>query len=97
MGPVEYTPSESNEYTGANAGGDGWQPGRCGWCGGQNFEEGFLEDSGGGSNGRARWVEGPLQFGILGGPRLLGRPRRDVLSHRCTDCGHLEFFTTDYS
>ena len=96
MEPVEYTASGDNAYT-PGPGGAGAQPPRsCGWCGEQAFEEGFIEDSGQASRGRARWVEGPLEIGLLGGTALFGRQRRNVAAQRCTACGHLELFATEY-
>ncbi len=98
MAPVEYTPSDGNEYgAGPGGGAAGWRAQSCGWCGEQAFEEGFVEDSGQGARGRARWVEGPLEIGLLGGTALFGKRRRDVVARRCTVCGHLELFTTDDS
>ncbi len=95
MSPVEYTPSDSNEYS-PGSGGSGWRPQSCGWCGEQAFEEGFFEDSGQGARGRTRWVEGALEIGMLGGTALFGKQRRNVAARRCTTCGHLELFATEY-
>ncbi|XRQ16149.1 hypothetical protein ACN3XK_36360 [Actinomadura welshii] len=68
---------------------------RCTLCGGTSFQEGFIEDSGQIARGFARWVAGPLQRGILGGAKLVGRPRLQVHAFRCTGCTHLELFAYD--
>jgi hypothetical protein len=68
----------------------------CGWCGENGLEAGFLEDSGQSARGFTRWVEGVLERGLLGGPRLMGRPRRVVSAQRCKACGHLELFAGEY-
>jgi predicted RNA-binding Zn-ribbon protein involved in translation (DUF1610 family) len=67
----------------------------CTQCGSQVLEEGFIEDMGQASQGYARWVAGPLKRGLLGGAKLLGRPRREILAFRCPECGHLELYGGD--
>ncbi|MFB7243729.1 hypothetical protein CW362_02480 [Streptomyces populi] len=56
------------------------------------LEPGFVEDSGQGARGFARWGEGVLERGPLGGARPMGRPRRQIDAFRCPDCAHLELF-----
>ncbi|MFJ8073282.1 hypothetical protein ACIQ7Q_04845 [Streptomyces sp. NPDC096176] len=56
------------------------------------MEPGFVEDSGEGSRGYARWIQGALERGVFGGARRLGRPRRQIDAYRCVSCGHLELF-----
>ncbi|WP_340384166.1 hypothetical protein U5640_40205 [Streptomyces sp. SS7] len=65
---------------------------RCTQCQGFELEPGFVEDSGEHSRGYARWIPGPLQRGIFGGARRLGRPRFQIDAYRCRVCGHLELF-----
>jgi len=67
----------------------------CTQCGGEELDEGFVEDRGEGSQGYARWVEGALQRGIFGGAKRMGRPRREIRAFRCVRCGHLELFAAD--
>jgi hypothetical protein len=61
----------------------------CLRCGGA-LEEGFIEDSGQKARGRARWIAGPIEHGLLGGTKVLGKERLDITAHRCTQCGRLE-------
>ncbi|MEU1516476.1 hypothetical protein ABZ490_30780 [Streptomyces sp. NPDC005811] len=65
---------------------------RCSQCQGFELEPGFVEDSGEHSRGYARWIPGPLQRGIFGGAKRLGRPRFQIDAYRCRACGHLELF-----
>ncbi|GAA4880180.1 hypothetical protein [Kitasatospora terrestris] len=65
---------------------------RCTHCGNTGLDQGFVEDSGQGSLGYARWVAGPLERGPLGGAKRLGRPRFQIDAFRCPHCGHLELF-----
>ncbi|MFF3289199.1 hypothetical protein [Streptomyces sp. NPDC003023] len=67
---------------------------RCTQCGAGELEPGFVEDSGEGSHGYARWIRGPLERGPFGGAKRLGRQRLQVDAHRCLRCGHLELFAT---
>ena len=48
----------------------------CSQCGGIEFEDGFVEDTGQGSSGYLRWIPGALERGIFGGAVRLGKPRR---------------------
>ncbi|MDI5973846.1 hypothetical protein POF50_031660 [Streptomyces sp. SL13] len=68
---------------------------RCTQCGAVGLEDGFLLDAGEGSRGFARWVEGALEKGLLGGAKRMGRPRRQIEAFRCPACGHLELFATE--
>ncbi|MFI6003230.1 hypothetical protein ACIA98_22920 [Streptomyces sp. NPDC051366] len=68
---------------------------RCTYCGTVGLEPGFVEDSGEGSRGYARWIAGPLERGLFGGAKRLGRPRRQIDAYRCPKCGHLELFATE--
>ncbi|WP_326784216.1 hypothetical protein [Streptomyces sp. NBC_00151] len=70
---------------------------RCTQCGVVGLEPGFVEDSGQGARGFARWVEGALQRGPLGGARLMGRPRWQIEAFRCPGCAHLELFAAQRS
>jgi pyruvate/2-oxoglutarate dehydrogenase complex dihydrolipoamide acyltransferase (E2) component len=65
---------------------------RCTQCGSTELEPGFLTDRGQGSF--SQWVAGRLETGILGGPRLLGRRRLDIMAARCVLCDHLELYAT---
>ncbi|MEU6275245.1 hypothetical protein ABZ871_22950 [Streptomyces populi] len=63
---------------------------RCAQCGAVGLEPGFVEDSGQGARGFARWVQGALERGPLGGAKLMGRPRRRIDAFRRPDRAHLE-------
>ncbi|MDX6741279.1 hypothetical protein [Actinocorallia sp. A-T 12471] len=65
---------------------------RCGQCGGEEFEPGFVEDGGDHSKGFAQWVQGALERGVFGGARRFGRTRWEIEAWRCTACTHLELF-----
>lgn len=65
---------------------------RCTNCGAEGLEPGFLEDAGEHSKGFLKWIEGPLERGILGGARRMGKGRWAVSASRCGYCGHLELF-----
>jgi hypothetical protein len=65
---------------------------KCSSCGGTALEPGFIEDSGEGSRGYARWIAGPLERGIFGGARRMGKQRWQIEAFRCTSCGHLDLF-----
>ncbi|MFJ1604987.1 hypothetical protein ACIOHS_16705 [Streptomyces sp. NPDC088253] len=56
------------------------------------LEPGFVEDSGQGARGFARWIAGPLKRGPLGGARRMGRPHWQIDAYRCLTCAHLELF-----
>lgn len=66
-------------------------PLKCTMCGETGLEEGFLEDLAQG-NSYGKWIPGPLQLGILGGPKVFGKPRFAIEAWRCTACSHLELF-----
>jgi len=59
------------------------------------LEDGFIEDSGEGSRGFARWIAGPLERGVFGGAKRLGRVRWRVEAFRCPHCAHLELFAAE--
>ena len=63
----------------------------CSRCGGQ-LSPGFIEDTGQASSGRARWIPGPLELGLLGGTKKWGKDRYDIDAYRCERCGRLELF-----
>jgi DNA-directed RNA polymerase subunit RPC12/RpoP len=65
---------------------------KCTQCGATGLEPGFIEDSGEGSRGYARWIAGPLERGLLGGAKRKGRARWQIDAHRCPQCSHLELF-----
>jgi predicted nucleic-acid-binding Zn-ribbon protein len=67
----------------------------CTHCGDERLDEGFIEDSGQGTSGFARWIAGPLERGPFGGAKRMGRTRRQILAFRCAQCGHLELFAGD--
>jgi len=56
------------------------------------MEEGFIEDEGERSRGFANWIAGPLERGVFGGARRLGRKRLVIAAFRCARCGHLELY-----
>lgn len=65
---------------------------KCTQCGTVELEPGFIEDAGEHSRGYARWIAGPLERGIFGGAKRMGRPRWQIEAYRCPTCGHLELF-----
>ena len=65
---------------------------RCGQCGWERLEPGFLTDMGQGSFGYGRWVQGLLEVRAFGRARLWRRPKWPVTGYRCERCGHLELF-----
>ena len=67
----------------------------CSQCGGVDFEDGFIEDNGQGSQGYARWIGGQLERGIFGGAIRFGSTRWVVDAIRCTTCGHLELYAKE--
>jgi hypothetical protein len=66
---------------------------RCTHCDAADLEPGFIEDSGEGSRGYARWIAGPLERGFFGGAKRMGRQRWQIEAFHCRTCGHLELFT----
>lgn len=69
---------------------------KCTYCGSAGLDIGFIRDSGQGSLGFTRWVEGALTRGsVFGGAKLMGKPQRQVEAFRCPRCGHLEMFATE--
>ncbi|MFC4056881.1 hypothetical protein ACFOWE_01150 [Planomonospora corallina] len=50
------------------------------------------EVAGEASKGYGRWIEGPLELGMLGGAKRMGRQRWTIDAFRCTRCSHLELF-----
>jgi hypothetical protein len=64
---------------------------RCVRCDGE-LEPGFIEDTGQSSRGRARWIQGEIETGALGGTRVFGKDRFDIRAFRCRSCGRLELF-----
>ena len=67
----------------------------CSQCGGIEFEDGFVEDTGQGSSGYLRWIPGALERGIFGGAVRLGKPRRSIAAMRCQTCNHLELYVSE--
>lgn len=68
---------------------------KCTYCGSTGLEPGFIRDAGEGAGGDSRWVEGDLERGVLGGAKLMGRPKRQISAYRCPRCWHLELFATE--
>ncbi|MBO8190131.1 hypothetical protein ITI46_00120 [Streptomyces oryzae] len=66
----------------------------CTHCGAGGLEQGFVEDSGQNARGYSRWIAGPLERGIFGGAKRMGRPARQIDAYRCLECGHLELFAS---
>lgn len=60
---------------------------RCLRCGSTSCEEGFVDDT---AQGRVRWIEGAVDFGLLGNTKKFGRTSRVVVAQRCTNCSRLE-------
>lgn len=65
---------------------------RCTQCGSEDMEPGFVEDTGEHSRGYARWIAGPLERGVFGGAKRMGRPRLQIDAWRCRQCAHLELY-----
>lgn len=68
---------------------------RCSQCGTVGLEPGFTSDTGQGSRGFARWIAGPLEFGLMGGAKLMGRHSVAIHAFRCPNCSHLELFAPE--
>lgn len=68
---------------------------KCTQCGTVGLEPGFVEDDGEHSRGYARWIAGPLERGVLGGAKRMGRARWQIDAGRCPRCGHLELFARE--
>lgn len=64
----------------------------CTACQSVALEPGFIEDNGEGSWGYSRWIAGPLEKGIFGGAKRMGKPKHAISTYRCTACGHLELY-----
>jgi hypothetical protein len=64
---------------------------KCTQCSATDLESGFLQDLDRIARD-AQWIPGPLERGLLGGARRMGRQRRQIDAFRCTQCGHLELF-----
>jgi hypothetical protein len=64
----------------------------CTACRSVALEAGFLEDMGENSQGYSRWIAGPLERGLFGGAKRMGKERYPVEALRCTVCGHLELY-----
>ncbi|WP_330458622.1 hypothetical protein OIB37_17955 [Streptomyces sp. NBC_00820] len=56
------------------------------------LEPGFVNDTGQGSRGFTRWIQGALERGPFGGAKLMGRPAWRIDAFRCPNCAHLELF-----
>jgi hypothetical protein len=70
---------------------------KCTYCGSTGLEPGFVMDSGEGSPGFSRWVEGRLERGsVFGGAKVRGRAKRQVSAYRCPRCAHLELFAVEW-
>lgn len=67
-------------------------PAACSSCGTGGLEPGFIEDSGEGTRGYARWIAGTLERGFFGGARRMGKKRWQIEAFRCAACGHLDLF-----
>jgi predicted nucleic-acid-binding Zn-ribbon protein len=65
---------------------------KCTQCGAVGLEQGFVEDTGEGTRGYARWIAGALERGPFGGAKRMGRSRWQIDAYRCPQCGHLELF-----
>jgi hypothetical protein len=66
----------------------------CSSCGHEDLEPGFMTDTGA-HPGYGRWIPGPLETGIFGGARVMGKERWDVHAYRCRNCSHLDLFAAD--
>ncbi|MFF0295882.1 hypothetical protein ACFYS8_27115 [Kitasatospora sp. NPDC004615] len=67
---------------------------KCTHCGNPGLDQGFIEDTGEHSRGDARWIAGPLERGLFGGAKRMGRTRFQIDAYRCPQCGHLELFAS---
>jgi hypothetical protein len=67
---------------------------KCTHCGAEGLQTGFIEDNGESSRGYARWIPGPLETGLFGGAKRMGKPRWQIDAYRCPQCGHLELFAS---
>lgn len=62
---------------------------QCSSCGGDGFEDGFVETLG--QNG-VRWMSGPLKLNLFGGARKSQSVHHSILARACKSCGHLELY-----
>ncbi|GAB2852361.1 hypothetical protein GCM10027176_64040 [Actinoallomurus bryophytorum] len=67
---------------------------KCTYCGAIGLEPGFIMDAGEG-RGYAKWVQGALERGPLGGAKLVKRPKWQIEVFRCLRCAHLEMFAAN--
>ncbi|MET3804772.1 ribosomal protein L37E [Nakamurella sp. UYEF19] len=70
----------------------------CPSCGSASaLEPGFFEDRGERSTGYLRWIAGPLERGIFGGAKVMGKQRVIVEAFRCRGCGLLSLYAREPS
>lgn len=69
-------------------------PVTCPKCPGE-MQEGFLLETGLGSDPRPKWVSGEPSVNAFGGIQTSERDVRRVQTFRCIRCGFLEFYATE--
>ncbi|MGN0062912.1 MAG: hypothetical protein ACI379_01615 [Nocardioides sp.] len=63
-------------------------PVQCPWCGGTEYQEGFIDDV---AQGRVRWLAGTFVRGLFGNAKSRSSlPQTVVTAYRCTTCNRLE-------
>ncbi len=67
------------------------QPPKCARCGAQ-MEEGFIPDTGHGSQGASIWVKGKPDMGFFGAVKTEGKEVHRTRTFRCVQCGSLEWY-----
>jgi len=67
----------------------------CTACQSVAMEPGFVEDAGESSRGYSRWIAGPLEKGVFGGAKRMGRTKHTIAAYRCTVCGHLDLYAAE--
>jgi hypothetical protein len=68
---------------------------KCTCCGAAELQPGFIEDTGEASKGYARWIAGPLERGMFGGAKRMGKKRWQIDAYRCPRCFHVDLFAPD--
>jgi len=66
----------------------------CSACQAPGVDPGFIEDAGG-DRGYLRWISGPLERGVFGGAKRMGKKRYPIEAQRCTECGHLDLYVQE--
>jgi hypothetical protein len=63
----------------------------CSECGG-NMKMGYVPDYADKMSLQTFWVEGRMEKGFLGFPKIKNRKQYDISAYRCERCGLLKFY-----